>query len=266
MAERLPIIVFIGPSSPLKVQLAGKIATDLLPLRYAVFSDPGTDLFGPTFSDRIELAGCMCCIGAMTLMAQLTTLLRRERRENKYAGLLLIAGAKADAAQLIDQLRQPLLIDLVEVINVIYVTQTLIEEQSLVITSADTIFTSTNRLVSKSESRWLSRLAGSDERRIVSDRLGLTRRAEALLPSDFKRTWPAETCFDRQQLSAFFHRHEALSIAFDGVFHTQRAWYRWHGINATMEETGYRRQSYFQVDPSIVSKSVFQTLSSQIES
>jgi hypothetical protein len=261
MAERLPIIVFSGPSTQLKVQLATHVATQAKPtVEYTVLSDLAPEAFGSVLTNRLQLSGCMCCVGAVTLMTQLMALLRRQRREKTCSGILLIGGAALDCSALIDQLRQPLLIDLVEITKVIYAAQNLNEAHSAAITTADTVFTPSTEI----HFDWLRNLAGSNDRTIVSSTQVLMSEGKQLISSDYKQIWSAQTVFDRQRVLTILQSYDAYQCAIDGVFRTQRAWYRWRGTQATLEETSYRRNSYLQINSPNQEKGLLQKIVSQI--
>jgi hypothetical protein len=261
MAERIPIIVLSGPSTQLKVQVASDLVTQAKPtVEYTVLSDISPDAFGSAFPDRLQLAGCMCCVGAVTLLTQLMALLRRQRREKTHSGIMLLGGAALDCSTLIDQLRQPLLIDLVEITKVIYVSQSLNQAHLTAITTADTLFTPAAAV----HVDWLQDLAGSDDRVLVSGTQGLMAEGKQAISSDFKHVWPEKTVFDRARLLATLQRFGAYQSAIDGVFRTERAWYRWRGTQTSFEETSYRRNSYLQISQPNLEKGLLQRMLSQI--
>jgi hypothetical protein len=261
MAERIPIIVLSGPSTQLKVQLASDLVTQAKPtVEYTVLSDLAPDAFGSELTNRLQLSGCMCCVGAVTLMSQLMALLRSLRREKPHSGILLIGSAALDCSTLIDQLRQPLLIELIEITKVIFAAQTLNEAHLTAITTADTLFTPSAAV----HFDWLRELAGSDDRTIVSGTHALMFEGKQPISSDFKHIWSAQTVFDRQRVLTILQRYSAYQNVIDGVFRTERAWYRWRGTQATLEETSYRRNSFLQINPPNQEKDLLQEILSQI--
>jgi hypothetical protein len=261
MAERIPIIVFSGPSTHLKVRLASEMAAQAKSMvEYTVLSDLPPKAFDLELPNRLQLSGCMCCAGAVTLLTQLMAFLRRQRLEKTPSGILLIGGDALDSSILIDQLRQPLLVNLIEITKVIYAAQSLNEMHSAAITTADTVFTPSADV----HFDWLRNLAGSDDRMIVSGAQALMSEARQPISSDDKQVWSAQTVFDRQRLLTVLRRYETYQGAIDGVFRTERAWYRWLGTRATLEETSYRRNSYLQINLPKQEKGLLQRISLQI--
>jgi hypothetical protein len=278
VGRRLPILVMTGPAADLKAQLANFVLKSLA-VSYAVVSESaiGASIAG---SDQpaqnvktFTVDGCLCCIGAVTLMAQLTRLLRAQRRENKYQGILLVAGAQTNSAVLIDLLRQPLLAELVEVSTVIYICSKVLLADAEEVACADVVFFGQKcpadlRLTPE---MWFTELPGSEDRVFTSDIAHLQDLAVPKSTTINKVVWPAENVFDRQKLQNIFDQAVKDGLHFDAVFRTQRAWYRWALLNNTrpnapMLETAYRRQSYLHWCPTEGSQMAFNALKLAIES
>jgi hypothetical protein len=271
VASRLPITVLTGPVDDLKVQLAHfliKTSTST----YVVVSDEATSaLIAPEGLEKFNVDGCLCCIGAVTLMAQLTRLLRTQRREKKYQNILLVAGAQTKSAALLDLLRQPLLADLVVVSSVIFACSKILMNQAEDIVAADVVYYG-SQLISDEPSTpatWLTDLPGSDDRVFVSDMALLKDGPLAVNNTEDRTVWPAEMTFDRQNLQNLFDQAAKDGLRFDAVFHTQRAWYRWRVIGnaqpvAPLQETTYRRHSYLHWHSSQESLAAFRALTAAI--
>jgi hypothetical protein len=222
--------------------------------------------------EKFTVDGCLCCLGAVTLMAQLTRLLRAQRREKTYQGLLLIAGAQSKSATLIDHLRQPVLADLVEVSTVVYASTTLIDAQTEEIACADVVFLSGEQTptLSAVSSAWLEELPGSDERKVTNEVTQLLSFGPSSCETGNKVVWAAERVFDRQRLQPLFNQAAQAGLCFDAVFRTSRAWYRWKALSReegsfTMLETTYRRQSYLRYFPTEGMQAAFNALTMGIE-
>jgi hypothetical protein len=286
VGHRLPIIVLTGPADELKAQLAHLIlkfsalhssALSSSALAYAVVSESAISASiaksNPSAKslETFSVDGCLCCIGAVTLMAQVTRLLRAQRRENQYQGILVIAGAQTKCAALIDQLRQPLLAELVYVSTVVHVGSKILQADADEISAADIVYCSQEqqaelRLISP---LWLADLPGGEDRVFTSQ---IEQAHDLVLPKSAivnKVIWPAEKSFDRQKLQSLFDEAVKDGLCFDAVFHTQRAWYRWRVLNITQHlapilETAYRRQSYLYWYPTEGSQAAFNALKSAI--
>jgi hypothetical protein len=278
VGRRLPVIVLTGPADDLKVQLANDVLKALA-FSYAVVSESviGALITQSNQSDQgvktLNVDGCLCCIGAVTLMAQLTRLLRAQRRDNQYPGILLVAGAQTKSAVLIDQLRQPLLAELVEVSTVVYACSKVLAAQADDIAASDVVYCNQKQTAELpfTPATWLADLAGSDERVFIRDVAQLQVFAPPTKTTMNKVVWPAEESFDRQKLQSLFEQAVKTGLHFDAVFRTQRAWYRWARLNntkleATMLETTYRRQSYLHGYPTEGTQMAFNALKLAIES
>jgi hypothetical protein len=272
VGRRLPIIVLTGPVDDLKVQLANFLLKTSAS-SYALVSETAISASiavrdrSPGNSERFTVDGCLCCIGAVTLMAQITRLLRAQRRENNYQGLLLIAGAQTKSAVLMDQLRQPVLADLVEVSTVVYTASELLVTQAEEIAAADIVFLNENPMPTSEviSDRWLHELPGSQERVFTTDVANFHDFASLKSSTRYEAIWPAEKIFDRQKLQRLFNQATEDNLSFDAVFRTQRAWYRWRVLDDTkhlspMLETTYRRQSYLHWYPTEGALMIFNTL------
>jgi hypothetical protein len=276
VGRRLPIIVLTGPVDDLKARLANFLLNTSAS-SYALVSETAmSDLIAsvdqsPKDLERFTVDGCLCCIGAVTLMAQITRFLRSQRRENKYQGLLLVAGTQTKSAVLIDQLRQPVLADLVEVSAVVYAASELLLTQAEEVTVADIVFLNQKHLPSLQalSAGWLYELPGSQERVFTTD-VGRFHDLTKLKGSvRYEAIWPAEKTFDRRNLQNLLAQAAKDGLCFDAVFRTQRAWYRWRVLSATkhlspMLETTYRRQSYLHWYPAEGALTIFNTLKSGI--
>jgi hypothetical protein len=277
VGRRLPIVVLTGPAEHLKVQLANALLNTIT-TSYAVISETALSA-AITPPDRLErklekftVDGCLCCVGAVTLLAQLTRLLRAQRREKTYEGLLLIAGPQSKSAALIDQLRQPLLADLVEVSTVVYAATKLIEAQTEEIACADGVFLSTEQTPTPSaeSAAWLDELPGNDERTVTNEVTQLLSFGSPSHDTGNKVVWAAERVFDRRSLQTLFDQAAQAGLCFDAVFHTHRAWYRWKVLSReersfSMLETTYRRQSYLRYFPTEGMQAAFNALKMGIE-
>jgi hypothetical protein len=277
VGRRLPIIVLTGPVDDLKAQLASFLLKSSAS-SYAVISESaiGASIAGSDQSaqgaNTFNVDGCLCCIGAVTLMAQLTRLLRAQRRENKYQGILLVAGAQTKSPVLIDQLRQPLLAELMEVSTVVYTCSKVFAAHAEEVEAADIVFCSQEfqAALDLTPATWLADLPGSDDRLLVSDVAQLRDLARPPSTRINQFAWPAEKIFDRQKLQKLFEQAAKDGLHFDAVFHTQRAWYRWRVLNNTQHqapilETAYRRQNYLHWYPTVGSQMVFNALKLAIE-
>jgi hypothetical protein len=277
VGRRLPIIVITGPVDDLKVQLANSLLKTSAS-SYAVLSESsmsasiaGTN-HSPQGVEKFNVDGCLCCIGAVTLMAQLTRLLRAQRRESKYQGILLVAGVQTKSAVLIDHLRQPLLSELIEVSTVVYTCIGILKAQTEEIVVADVLYFSQEQEADflATQSSWLADLPGSEDRVLASDVAQLKDFGLVKSTAMHKVVWPAEKTFDRQKLQNLFNQAAKDGLRFDAVFHTQRAWYRWRVLSdaehlAPMLETTYRRQCYLHWYPTEGSQPAFNDLKSAIE-
>jgi hypothetical protein len=277
VGRRLPIIVVTGPADDLKVQLANSLLKTSA-TSYALVSESaiGASISGsgqsPQSAEKFNVDGCLCCIGAVTLMAQLTRLLRAQRRGNNYQGILLVAGAQTKSSALIDLLRQPILAGLVEVSTVVYICPKILESQAEDIMAADVVYCSQEHVADllAKPAPWLADLPGAEDRVLASDiaqlqDLILLQRAQAN-----KAIWPAERTFDRQKLQNLFDQAAKDGLCFDAVFRTQRAWYRWRVLRNTQHlapilETAYRRQSYLNWYPTESFQKGFNAVRSAIE-
>jgi hypothetical protein len=204
-------------------------------------------------------------------MAQLTRLLRAQRRENQYQGILVVAGAQTKSAALIDQLRQPLLVELVYVSTVVHVGPKILAAHVDDISAADIVYCSHEQ---QAELRlalplWLADLPSGEDRVFTSQ---IEQANDLVLPKSAtinKVIWPAEKTFDRQKLQNLFDKAVKDGLCFDAVFRTQRAWYRWRVLNNTQHlapilEMAYRRQSYLHWYPTEGSQARFNALKSAI--
>jgi hypothetical protein len=255
ISSRLPIIVLAGAADDLNVQLANVLLRSYCK-SYAVLSEsasgvaiePADGIFETP--DQFLINGCLCCLGSVTLMAQLTRLLRAQRREQKYQGLLVIAGSHTRCDLLIDQLRQPLLADLVQVKSVVYAAHKISEIQSDAITSADVVYLSPNENESSVlTAPWLLALPGNDDRVFTFDIQQLRDLEKLSESTNSDNHWPAEKIFSRQNAHRLFEQAAMQGICFEAVLHTQRAWYHWKVLQdrkytLLMQETTYRRNSY----------------------
>ncbi len=277
VGRRLPIIVVTGPADDLKAQ----VATSLLKTSsssYALVSEStiGASIDGadqpPQSVKKFGVDGCLCCIGAVTLMAQLTRLLRAQRRENSYQGILLVAGAQTKSSVLIDLLRQPILAELVEVKAVVYICPEMLESQAENIMVADVLYCGQGYMVDllAKPAAWLADLPGSEDRVLASDIAQLQDLTMLQRPQANKAVWPAERTFDRQRLQNLFDQAAKVGLCFDAVFRTQRAWYQWRLLKNTQHlaptlETAYRRHSYLNWYPTEGVQEAFEALKSAIE-
>jgi hypothetical protein len=277
VGRRLPIIVVTGPADDLKAQLA----TSLLKTSassYALVSESaiGVSINGadpsPQSVKKFSVDGCLCCIGAITLMAQLTRLLRAQRLENNYQGILLVAGAQTKSSVLIDLLRQPILAELLEVKTVVYICPEMLESQAEDIMAADVLYCGQEygADLTAQPAAWLADLPGTEDRVLASDIAQLQDLTMLHRPQASKAVWPAERIFDRQKLQNLFHQAAKDGLCFDAVFRTQRAWYRWRVLRNTQHlapalETAYRRQSYLNWYPTEGVQEAFNALKSAIE-
>jgi hypothetical protein len=286
VGHRLPIIVLTGPADELKAQLANLIlkssalhpsALSSSALSYAVVSESAISASiaksnqSAKSLETFSVDGCLCCIGAVTLMAQLTRLLRAQRRENQYQGILVVAGAHTKCAVLIDQLRQPLLAELVYVNTVVHVCLKILQVDADEISASDIVYCSQEQQdeLRLTPALWLADLPGGEDRVFTSH---IDQAHDLVLPKSAtinKVIWPAEKTFDRQKLQNFFDKAVKDGLCFDAVFRTQRAWYRWRVLNNTQHlapilETAYRRQSYLHWYPTEGSQARFNALKSAI--
>jgi hypothetical protein len=250
-----------GPADDLKAQLANSLLKTSAS-SYALVSESainasiaGTDQ-SPQSVEKFNVDGCLCCIGAVTLMAQLTRLLRAQRRGNNYQGILLVAGAQTKSSVLIDLLRQPILAELVEVSTVVYIFPKMLESQAEDIMAADILYCGQGHVADllAKPAAWLADLPGAENRVLASD---VAQLQDLIVPQRTqanKAIWPAERTFDRQKLQSLFEQAAKDGLCFDAVFRTQRAWYRWRVLRNTQHlaptlETAYRRQSYLNWYP-----------------
>lgn len=273
---RLPILILTGPAEDLKVRLANSLVQSSAS-SYAVIAESAMSAMiveqeqAVQRPRRFNVDGCLCCVGAVTLMAQLTRLLRAQRRENNHRGILLVAGAQTKSAVLLDQLRQPLLADLVKVSTVVYVCSRVLEIQADDIVAADVLYAGEqqNGVKPLDSTHWLADLPGNEDRVLMSDFAQLPGLVLPVRDARNKMVWPAERVFDRQKLQRLFEQAAKDGLYFDAVFRTQRAWYRWRKqcnaqrLAPTLE-TAYRRQSYLHWHPSEGTEITFNTLKSAI--
>jgi hypothetical protein len=284
-AKRLPFIVLTGPTDSLKFELARTIRSADDTRRFLVLTDVLGVLGVSDLSDHqanyqaqsdsensLRIAGCLCCTGAVTLLTKVIQLLRAERRQKNYDAVLVVAGPSTEGAKLLDHLRQALLAELIEVQNVIYISSTSPKiEQSAEITVADFVVTP-DQPHTDEEMQWVHELPGHQER-VFRSTLDFSAHFTALVNAPNHstlryRVWPPTKVFNRQAITTLTEKYVAQGLAFDAVFRTERAWYRWQ-LKAThvhCEETTYRRQSYVSSCSSFELNSLFDELLLQIES
>jgi hypothetical protein len=274
--SRLPIIILAGAADDLKVRLANQLnGSQARSFAIVVESTLGDRIAlaagGSAQPNQISIDGCLCCVGAVTLMAKLMRLLRADRQKRMYQGLLVVAGTHTKSDTLIDQLRQPLLANLVEVKTVIYATHDMTDAQADAIASADVIYSS--QIVdnpSVLSARWLRELPGSDERVCAPADQRLPDLTSLMSPTNCKGVWPAEKIFSRQKAQSLLEQAAKDGVCFDAVLRTPRAWYRWKAPGdekyATLpEETTYRRHSYLHCSPGTTMQEQFAALLNSIE-
>jgi hypothetical protein len=274
--SRLPIIILAGPADDLKVQLA-KHLIGFHARSFAIVAESALGdrialaVWGSAQPNQISIDGCLCCVGAVTLMAKLMRLLRADRQKRMHQGLLVVAGTQTKSDAFIDQLRQPLLANLVEVKTVIYATHEMTEAQADAIACADVVYSS--QIVdnpSVLSARWLRELPGSDERVYTLANQRLPDLFSLMNPINCKGVWPAEKIFLRQKAQSLLEQAAKDGICFDAVLRTPRAWYRWRVSGdekyATLpQETTYRRHSYLHCSPGTTMQEQFAVLLNSLE-
>jgi hypothetical protein len=278
--SRLPIIVLAGPADDLKLRLSNHLMESNA-RSYAIVAESALgDRIARAVGDsaqpnhkpnQISIDGCLCCVGAVTLMAKLMRLLRADRQKKMHQGLLVVAGTQTKLDALIDQLRQPLLANLVEVKTVIYATHEMTEAQADAIASADIVYSS--QIVenpSVLSAPWLLELPGSDKRVCTLANQHLPDLFSLMNSTNCKGVWPAEKVFSRQKAHSLFEQAAKDGVCFDAVLHTPRAWYRWKTPSdekyATLpQETTYRRHSYLHCWPGTPMQERFAALLNSIE-
>jgi hypothetical protein len=275
MAYRLPVIVLTGPADDLKVLLAKSLDEVLTSFAFMSETTLGVEI---SRLDRVAIDGCMCCVGAVTLMTHITRLLRVQRNDRRYEGLLLVAGAQTKTAELIDLLRQPLLNNLISVSKVIYANHRLMIEQSEELAAADIVY-SGRTLEQQVGNSWLLELPGWQQRVFLSDQAHLQHfvlsntntNTISKATSNERIIWPETKIFDRQSLKRLFDQAYIDGLRFDAVFRTQRAWYRWTALENSkypvhMRETTFRHNSYLHCYPTKEAEKLLLALKHRIES
>jgi hypothetical protein len=245
----LPIILIVGPDDSVKVNLALRWREE--------FSIQGKSWALAVNSDyavenATQIPACLCCTGKATLLSKLTQLLRRQRQNPTFEGIILVANAGADVLVTLEQLGQPLLQGLVFVSQVVYYVQQERRFQAEVALNSDLVIGASfekglNPAVNGEHAEHFERRhfynpPDCSNLRITS--LSLTSNENPHTGTLFR--WPVDAVFNRSNLETIFDNQGSMYGMFDAVFRTKREWYRWNYSEQRLIKAValFRRESY----------------------
>jgi hypothetical protein len=250
--RRLPIVLIVGSDDHLKLNLAVLWRDE-----FAAQAKSWALLVNTEHSakDATHIPACLCCTGKPTLFTKLTQLLRSQRQNPAFEGIILVANSKADILVTLDQLGQPLLQSLLWVSNVVYCVQDgqrfepeLALNSDMVIGKAPSAAMDTSSGIRQASHFSRQHFVDFFDCSALKNLAQIGSFSEQFSRESLFR-WPVDKLFNRTQLETIFNNQARALGPFDAVFRTQREWYRWTYEEQTLSKTvaSFRRESYLSL-------------------